>query len=46
VLLADEVYQENVYQDERPFVSARKVGGLGGWGAEGLGVDGAVCICQ
>ena len=25
VLLADEVYQENIYQDERPFVSARKV---------------------
>lgn len=25
VLMADEVYQENVYQDERPFVSARKV---------------------
>eukprot|EP00897_Mesotaenium_endlicherianum_P010429 jgi/Mesen1/9414/ME000614S08666 len=25
VLLADEVYQENVYQDERPFVSAKKV---------------------
>lgn len=25
VLLADEVYQENVYQDERPFVAARKV---------------------
>ncbi|KAF3325466.1 glutamate--glyoxylate aminotransferase 2 [Carex littledalei] len=24
-LLADEVYQQNVYQDERPFVSARKV---------------------
>lgn len=23
--MADEVYQENVYQDERPFVSARKV---------------------
>lgn len=34
VLLADEVYQENIYQDERPFVSARKVrqtqGGTGG----------------
>jgi len=26
VLMADEVYQENIYQDERPFVSARKVG--------------------
>ncbi|KAM3386189.1 hypothetical protein ACQJBY_009681 [Aegilops geniculata] len=25
VLLADEVYQQNVYQDERPFISARKV---------------------
>uniref|UniRef100_A0A7R9Z8F2 Aminotransferase class I/classII large domain-containing protein n=1 Tax=Chlamydomonas euryale TaxID=1486919 RepID=A0A7R9Z8F2_9CHLO len=25
VLMCDEVYQENVYQDERPFVSARKV---------------------
>jgi glutamate--glyoxylate aminotransferase len=25
VLLCDEVYQENIYQDERPFVSARKV---------------------
>jgi glutamate--glyoxylate aminotransferase len=25
VLMADEVYQENVYQDERPFISARKV---------------------
>ena len=25
VLMADEVYQENVYQDERPFLSARKV---------------------
>ncbi|KAJ3674817.1 hypothetical protein LUZ60_005433 [Juncus effusus] len=25
VLLADEVYQQNVYQDERPFVSARKI---------------------
>lgn len=25
VLLADEVYQENVYQDELPFVSAKKV---------------------
>lgn len=25
VLLADEVYQENVYQDERPFVSCKKV---------------------
>lgn len=25
VLLADEVYQENVYQDDRPFVSAKKV---------------------
>ncbi len=24
VLMADEVYQENIYQDERPFVSARK----------------------
>lgn len=25
VLLADEVYQVNVYQDERPFTSAKKV---------------------
>jgi glutamate--glyoxylate aminotransferase len=25
VLLADEVYQQNVYQDERPFISSRKV---------------------
>jgi len=25
VLLCDEVYQENIYQDERPFVSARRV---------------------
>lgn len=25
VLLADEVYQQNIYQDERPFISARKV---------------------
>eukprot|EP00850_Spirogloea_muscicola_P014570 SM000105S13915 [mRNA] locus=s105:455478:459851:- [translate_table: standard] len=25
VLFADEVYQDNVYQDERPFVSAKKV---------------------
>ncbi|XP_021746742.1 glutamate--glyoxylate aminotransferase 2-like [Chenopodium quinoa] len=25
VLMADEVYQQNIYQDERPFVSARKV---------------------
>lgn len=25
VLMADEVYQENVYQDERPFVSTKKV---------------------
>eukprot|EP01025_Chloroclados_australasicus_P039239 TRINITY_DN40527_c0_g1_i1.p1 TRINITY_DN40527_c0_g1~~TRINITY_DN40527_c0_g1_i1.p1 ORF type:complete len:524 (-),score=50.45 TRINITY_DN40527_c0_g1_i1:375-1946(-) len=25
VLMADEVYQENIYQDERPFVAARKV---------------------
>ncbi|KAL6547376.1 Glutamate--glyoxylate aminotransferase 2 [Orobanche minor] len=25
VLLGDEVYQENIYQDERPFMSARKV---------------------
>ncbi|KAJ8438531.1 hypothetical protein Cgig2_024620 [Carnegiea gigantea] len=24
VLLADEVYQQNIYQDERPFISARK----------------------
>ncbi|KAL8161630.1 hypothetical protein V2J09_013119 [Rumex salicifolius] len=24
-LLADEVYQQNVYQDERPFISSRKV---------------------
>lgn len=27
VLLADEVYQQNVYQDERPFLSAKKVRG-------------------
>ncbi|KAG0479362.1 hypothetical protein HPP92_010220 [Vanilla planifolia] len=26
VLLADEVYQQNIYQDERPFISARKLG--------------------
>jgi aspartate/methionine/tyrosine aminotransferase len=25
VLMADEVYQQNVYQDVRPFMSARKV---------------------
>lgn len=25
VLLADEVYQQNIYQDERPFISARKI---------------------
>ncbi|XP_010682426.2 glutamate--glyoxylate aminotransferase 2 [Beta vulgaris subsp. vulgaris] len=25
VLIADEVYQQNIYQDERPFISARKV---------------------
>eukprot|EP00271_Cylindrocystis_brebissonii_P008817 TRINITY_DN23318_c0_g1_i1.p1 TRINITY_DN23318_c0_g1~~TRINITY_DN23318_c0_g1_i1.p1 ORF type:complete len:485 (-),score=121.74 TRINITY_DN23318_c0_g1_i1:638-2092(-) len=25
VVMADEVYQENVYQDERPFISIRKV---------------------
>lgn len=25
VLMADEVYQENVYQDERPFVATKKV---------------------
>jgi len=25
ILLCDEVYQENIYQDERPFVSARAV---------------------
>ncbi|GMP82697.1 hypothetical protein CsSME_00036894 [Camellia sinensis var. sinensis] len=25
VLLGDEVYQQNIYQDERPFMSARKV---------------------
>ncbi|PIA51743.1 hypothetical protein AQUCO_01100547v1 [Aquilegia coerulea] len=25
VLMADEVYQQNIYQDERPFLSARKV---------------------
>lgn len=24
-LLGDEVYQQNIYQDERPFISARKV---------------------
>lgn len=30
VLMADEVYQENVYQDERPFISARKVMSLMG----------------
>lgn len=28
VLLADEVYQQNVYQDERPFLSAKKVRGF------------------
>ncbi|CAK9217287.1 unnamed protein product [Sphagnum troendelagicum] len=25
VLMADEVYQQNIYQDERPFISAKKV---------------------
>lgn len=25
LLMADEVYQELVYQDQRPFISARKV---------------------
>ncbi|CAA6668819.1 unnamed protein product [Spirodela intermedia] len=25
VLLADEVYQQNIYQDERPFISSRKI---------------------
>lgn len=25
VLLGDEVYQQNVYQEERPFISAKKV---------------------
>jgi glutamate--glyoxylate aminotransferase len=25
VMLADEVYQQNIYQDERPFISAKKV---------------------
>lgn len=25
VMLADEVYQQNIYQDERPFLSAKKV---------------------
>ncbi|KAK8954971.1 Glutamate--glyoxylate aminotransferase 2 [Platanthera zijinensis] len=25
VLFADEVYQQNIYQDERPFLSARKI---------------------
>eukprot|EP00884_Botryococcus_braunii_P023360 jgi/Botrbrau1/9708/Bobra.0388s0003.1 len=25
VLMADEVYQENIYQDQKPFVSAKKV---------------------
>ncbi|KAI3839572.1 hypothetical protein MKX03_003681 [Papaver bracteatum] len=25
VLLADEVYQQNIYQDQRPFISGRKV---------------------
>lgn len=24
-LLGDEVYQQNIYQDERPFISARRV---------------------
>lgn len=24
-LFADEVYQQNIYQDERPFISAKKV---------------------
>lgn len=28
VLLGDEVYQQNIYQDERPFISARKVNDL------------------
>lgn len=28
VLLADEVYQQNIYQDERPFISSRKVKSL------------------
>jgi hypothetical protein len=32
VLMADEVYQENIYQDERPFVSARKVRGKAVYG--------------
>jgi hypothetical protein len=37
VLMADEVYQENIYQDARPFVSARKVcvQGVGALGCEG-----------
>ncbi|PSC75327.1 alanine aminotransferase [Micractinium conductrix] len=31
VLMADEVYQPNIYQDEKPFVSAKKVmGDIGG----------------
>ncbi|KAL3654027.1 Glutamate--glyoxylate aminotransferase 2 [Castilleja foliolosa] len=31
LLLGDEVYQQNIYQDERPFISARKVlMGMGG----------------
>ena len=25
VLLGDEVYQQNIYQDERPFISSKKV---------------------
>jgi aspartate/methionine/tyrosine aminotransferase len=25
VLLVDEVYQQNIYQDDHPFISARKV---------------------
>ena len=25
VLLGDEVYQQNIYQDERPFISYKKV---------------------
>ena len=30
-MLADEVYQQNVYQDERPFVSAKKVKEILDW---------------
>jgi hypothetical protein len=42
VLMADEVYQENIYQDERPFISARKVGR----GRRGGRPAGAGCVCM